>query len=48
MHHLIDGHVKLMKELREKVKSSKDYFPKDGTDFLGHGICKDFHGDMLL
>jgi hypothetical protein len=46
MHHLIDHHVKLIKELRANAESNKDYFPEDGKDFLGHGICKDFHGDI--
>lgn len=46
MHHLIERHVGVMQEVREKSPSNKDYFPEDGKDFLGHGICKDFHPDI--
>lgn len=45
-HHLIDLHVKGRMQLREKTDSGKEYYPQDGKDCVGHGVCKDFHGDI--
>lgn len=41
---LIDEHVKSMKELAKNYPSLNRN--KDGHDYLGHGICKVFHGDI--
>jgi len=46
MHHLIELHVSRSKELREKMSSGKEYFPEDGKDCIGYGVCKNFHGDI--
>ena len=46
LHHLIDRHIQLMKEVWEKAEAHQDYFPNDGKDFMGHGISKSFHADI--
>jgi hypothetical protein len=46
MHHLIDLHVTGRKELREATESGREYYPEDGKDCLGFGICNGFHGDI--
>lgn len=46
MHHLIDLHANRRKQLREMTTSGKEYYPEDGRDCLGFGICNGFHGDI--
>lgn len=44
IHHLIDLHVEHTKEFLKEFKMAS--LPLDGKDFLGHGICKEFHWDI--
>jgi len=45
MHHLIEGHIR---DLKKFLKERPELHGKNkgGKDFLGHGICKDFHVDI--
>jgi len=48
VHELITKHIQGLKEWRVEIKT---VFPSnqpddDGYDFLGHGICQGFHGDI--
>jgi len=46
LHHLIDCHMKHVMEYREKTASGKEYYPADGKDCIGFGVCQDFHSDI--
>jgi hypothetical protein len=46
LHHLIDCHVNHIKEYRARTACAKEYYPEDGKDCIGFGVCQDFHGDI--
>lgn len=48
MYSMIAEKVEWMKRHRKKFSEHKDFYPEDGMDMLGYGICGDhgFHGDI--
>lgn len=47
MHHLVQSHVEHMIQWRKEMGETDDRFwPADGRNCIGYGICKDFHGDI--
>lgn len=42
----MDEHVKSILAWREESPSMRDYYPEDGWDCIGFGICQDFHPDI--